>query len=418
MIPALIVPWASLETNYPAGANPWNGQPLKLPPAGDYWTPNTHPAPEEHNYVLNLMGAAIAGCQVAGVGAWNAPVSAQTLTSDAAAQSGAAAYDPLNGRWLVATVQTSLQNLRVWTSYDGNDPWIDVGGGTAWAFPSVTTGLLAVCQDPTDPTTIWATGIYGTGVNFQTVKNVAGTYSSVAGASQTGVSGLTDVQLLTFNGYIILAYGSSAISPDLWSSNNGFSSKTVAGLGGTIQHWILKQNGSLAIAAPAYGVPGGGGTWPRIYTTPDGHTWTQQTASLGSLMGASDTITGLDWGADAGGACWLLNVLLAAGGTKTLRSADGINWTLAGTTATSISYALCALGNTWYSVLTPDVQSVKRIAVSPNGGVNWYQTPAIMAPAGGAGNNPVILGSPSQALALSSFDVRTSAARDLGAAVT
>jgi hypothetical protein len=135
-------------------------------------------------------------------------------------------------------------------------------------------------------------------------------------------------------------------------------------------------------------------------------------------MVSTDIIVGLDWGADAGGACWILNVLTAGNTTKILRSADGINWTLAATTATALAFGLGALGNTWYTALGADAQSVNRIAVSPNGGVNWYKTPAIVPPAGGGGNNPVILGSPSQALALSSFDVRTSAARDLGAAVT
>lgn len=49
-------PWAVSTPNYPAGPNPWNGQPIKVVPAGDYFTPNTHPPAEDFNYNLNQLG--------------------------------------------------------------------------------------------------------------------------------------------------------------------------------------------------------------------------------------------------------------------------------------------------------------------------------------------------------------------------
>lgn len=43
--------WAN--GNYPAGGNPWNGQPKRAAPGTDGFTPNAVVPAEEMNYVVN-----------------------------------------------------------------------------------------------------------------------------------------------------------------------------------------------------------------------------------------------------------------------------------------------------------------------------------------------------------------------------
>src|SRR5579862_6047467 len=48
--------WTSTG-NYPAGPNPWNGNPLALAPAATYMTPGIKPPAEEMNYILGTIAA-------------------------------------------------------------------------------------------------------------------------------------------------------------------------------------------------------------------------------------------------------------------------------------------------------------------------------------------------------------------------
>lgn len=54
--PPVNFPWAQSTPNYPAGPNPWNAQPITVAPPGDYFTPNTYPAAQNFNYILQQLG--------------------------------------------------------------------------------------------------------------------------------------------------------------------------------------------------------------------------------------------------------------------------------------------------------------------------------------------------------------------------
>jgi hypothetical protein len=71
--------------NFPAGANPWNGQPLALAPAQTYFTPNTKPSAEEFNYILGQIGANLAALEggaaaFAASGTWTCPAGVTEVT--------------------------------------------------------------------------------------------------------------------------------------------------------------------------------------------------------------------------------------------------------------------------------------------------------------------------------------------------
>ena len=59
----------STGTNYPAGANPWNSQPVQTPPGYTYFTPGQTPAAEEMNWLFaSLSGASGSNVTVPGIG--------------------------------------------------------------------------------------------------------------------------------------------------------------------------------------------------------------------------------------------------------------------------------------------------------------------------------------------------------------
>lgn len=52
--PTISTPRTWAETvNFPAGGNPWNGNPLKLDPVANYFTPNEKPPAEDLNFLFN-----------------------------------------------------------------------------------------------------------------------------------------------------------------------------------------------------------------------------------------------------------------------------------------------------------------------------------------------------------------------------
>ena len=61
--------------NYPAGSNPWNGQPLAVAPVGTYLTPGVKLPAENENYILGEIQADIAQLYA------NGPVSVASLTA-------------------------------------------------------------------------------------------------------------------------------------------------------------------------------------------------------------------------------------------------------------------------------------------------------------------------------------------------
>jgi hypothetical protein len=354
--------------------------------------------------------------------AWNDPIDVGDVTGDTTANSAslfAAAWDPLNERWLLAAALTTHDDTNIYASYDGTDEWVQLAA-TDFNFFAVTSAAatgMAVAQSGTDDTTTYVATICPTQLYLQAWT--AGSYSPTTAGGFTVGGGLQDVQLLAFGSYMIMTFARASSPGQLSFSNDGFATVTTVAPTGTpnVNYWILKSNGSQVIAAPRRTAL----ATPFVFTSLDGHTWTTQTSSLGFVLTSTDQITGLDWGADAIGEAWFMTVLTTTPSTKILRSPDGINWSLVTTLANGfLGSSLCAVGaNTLYSVQNPDVQEAYRIVVAPYGGGLWYGTPAVVppVPAGGS-QKPVLVGSPNQALAFSATHVRSSVSRSFLAAIT
>lgn len=51
--------WAT--GNYPAGANPWNGQPKRVAPVNAYYEPAIQAVAQHDNYVIGALADAVQG---------------------------------------------------------------------------------------------------------------------------------------------------------------------------------------------------------------------------------------------------------------------------------------------------------------------------------------------------------------------
>ena len=293
---------------------------------------------------------------------------------------GGIEWDPMNGQWMVADYDPSTSNhANIFVSFDGNDEsWSAVASAPCPLPDPATIDHLAVGKDPNDTATFYLGAIYDNGSG----PAVLGGIHKWDGSSWTTIVGPTgvvysDLQFLGFAGYIVFATGASASgNTALFFSNDKMVTVTAVAVGGTVgnvEQWLLRQNGTMLIAAPANQAF----ATPFLYTSTDGHTFTLQTAGFGGNLIASDRITGLDWGLDSAGPCWIMTVLdTVANATKILRSSDGINWTLSATiadfgTGLGAVESLAAVGRLWVATLFATAPAPKRIAYSPDT-VHWY----------------------------------------------
>src|SRR5580698_4334068 len=153
---------------------------------------------------VNLHGSARL---VADAGNWRPPYSVGTITGDSTSNSSsifASAWDPLNLRWLIGGAYSTHGFVNVWSTYDGSDGTPIQATSGFYNFFGVTgsaaTGM-AICQDPTRLTNVWTATIDATDLLVE--YNDGSAWHNPATGSLSGVSSLTDVQMLTFGGYII-----------------------------------------------------------------------------------------------------------------------------------------------------------------------------------------------------------------------
>ena len=234
--------------------------------------------------------------------------------------------------------------------------------------------VISAGKDPNDSTTFYIADVEQSGGGVLFNKWDGSTWNT--GIQSYSHAGYTDVQMLGFNGYLVAATGgANANNTNLYYSNDKLVTQTAVAVGGTVgnvNQWLLRQNVAMLIAAPANQAF----ATPFLYTSTDGHTFTLQTAGFGGNLSASDRITGLDWGLDSAGPCWIMTVLdTVANDTKILRSPDGINWSLSASiadfgTGLGAVESLAAVGRLWVATLFATAPAPKRIAYSPDT-VHW-----------------------------------------------
>ncbi len=289
---------------------------------------------------------------------------------------GGIEWDPTNGQWMVPAYDpTNNNNGQIFVSFDGLDEsWSAVASAPCPMPHPNTITVISAGKDPNDTSTFYLGAIITSGGAIVFNKWDGSTWDLIQDYSNAGY---TDLQMLGFNGYLVAAAGgANAANTAFYYSNDKLVTQTAVAVGGTVgnvEAWLLRTNGTLLIAAPARQAF----ATPFLYTSTDGHTFTLQTAGFGGNLIATDDITGLDWGLDSAGPCWIMTVLdTVADATKILRSSDGINWTLSATiadfgTVLGQVESLAAVGRLWVATLFATAPAPKRLAYSPDT-VHWY----------------------------------------------
>lgn len=317
---------------------------------------------------------------------WRSQFNAGTLQGPSATPTLAvfngAAYDPINRVWLAGGSDGSGKDA-LFTSIgidDGNAGVPGTGLGPAWAFVgsnAVTiTEQMAVLADEGVGGRYW-TAIAPNGGGVQMHSWVGGSST----LQHTFVpAGTLFPQLLYFNNRIILAIGSSTAASVSINSTASATPATWTGNlspGIAISTWFLKTDkvwpgaGSIAIAMPGFSF---NTVTPNYWTSTDGQTWTSRSFST-LLANTTDEVVGLCF--SPARSLWYCVVRLTAGtGLKVFTSPDGITWT--GVTMVSTLYSDAAivdvapLGTMLLATVADVGLTGCRFLLSPDGGATWY----------------------------------------------
>lgn len=124
----------STGTNYPAGANPWNSQPVQTPPGYTYFTPGQTPAAEEMNWLFaSLSGASGSNVTVPGIG-WKTLATLTGIGTGTNPVPTGGRWDAVaNNRWLMCAQNFGGVYADVYAfqgSGDSTDVGVAVDNGT------------------------------------------------------------------------------------------------------------------------------------------------------------------------------------------------------------------------------------------------------------------------------------------------
>jgi hypothetical protein len=330
----------------------------------------------------------------------------------------ASLWNPASGQWMVATMNTATFVAGIITGSGIDNPatdWNEIGGVVLTVGATRTPASIAADADQHH----FYMSVMDSGSNgFQHyVVDVTGgppVWSSIEFSNV----GFTDDQLIVFGGYLTAAIGSSvaggcqlrvAATPvPVATPMTQILVSAIAGAPAApaVTTWIAKSNGSYVLLAP-----GGLQATPfMLKSTPAANltlnaSWTAELALSSVVNGATDIITGLDWGSDSTGPCWLATVRRSGTSTRIIKSADGINWTLVATLtgSGSVFVSLCFAAGNWHALQN---NLITNTCFSLDGGVTWFATQATMNASFGPRFG--LAGSPTQACCWTTGQLRFS----------
>lgn len=356
--------WATLETNYPAGAFPWSSLLVKVAPSSDFWTPNQKPPAENENYVLNQLSAGndqavLDATALVAISNWNPPV-AVTDTVDCAT------WDGVNGFFC-----TVVRNSTAHTAT------VACGRGT-WPTVSSVTRVTGILKDPSDAKTVYLSLISTSNhAQLYRIDSSAGTATLIIDdPSRT----FTDVKMAYLNGHLVYAAceASSTVAYIVGdNANQGASFGTTRLFNAT--SLLMQSNGTTIVCV------GGLSTTPNLVTSIDGVNFTvQPTGFSGQIPSSVATMTGLAWGSDSVGGAWFLqHVRSDTNKTRWLRSSDGVVWTTTAASPSSVNWGFqtncfVAIGSLLVAMAT-DTNTLTRILYSGDGATSWQVAPVNFA---------------------------------------
>jgi len=390
-----IIPWAT-EVTYPAGPNPWNGQPLSVAPGTDYFEPKK-PAPAQYfNYLLasNAVQAALLQ-EYALAGALTNWTEEFKIFSTYTTMG--LAWDPYLNFWLMFQSIGPTAGVIATKGLDAGT----VAGYTVVTGANFSTAANPVygacCIDPSTPgqyvcaytddtathnfINIWqvlsgtwtqeytsgASGGYFYGVELATIGTTTVVMAVASTDAHSGIIWTTSIS------------GGSWPAP-AWPPAIQFQPFGIAAMnaGDTVN---VKSNGAQVVVIANTTASGGLTVWSGSLNLAETTlTWSSSSslASAAIALFAGGKCVGLCWTQDAVGLCWLAAV--QHGVTTTFfRSADGITWTeqeggLAATNQKVVDMA--AAGSHVFCTLIDSGSTVPALLpgamFSVDGGITWY----------------------------------------------
>lgn len=285
----------------------------------------------------------------------------------------------------------------LWSSVNGGASWVKLGTGAGGT--QIGNRPTQVLYDPTNPSTWWEAGIYGSNFGVFKTTNSGSTFAGLGSEFHMDSIGVdfTDParQTLLDGGHetsakIDLSINGGATWTNLWPSLS-------ARLAGAFTPYVMVLNANTFLVAASQGF--GGGT-PGIYRTTNGQqginaTWTQVSAfgpNAHPLVTSDGTIY------------WPLNNSL-------IKSTDqGVTWTQVGLSGGIQTDSGTGQGITPIQLPAPDNRLVtigtgNTLIVSSNGGVSWSTFGATF-PGNAAGRSPedVVYSPPDHAFFTSHWD--------------
>lgn len=383
MGPPILFNWATAESNYPAGGNPWSATPVNVAPVGDIFTPNTKPGAQNLNYILNKIASATSRVYAWGAGPIQFLPSYAPRTA-ALATLSCHAFDPITLKWMIAGNAPSTGDVAVvWgRGSDNSDMRPPISGAiTSTATPSSICRGIEPGTSPPNRYIYVGTVLSNAGflTRVDPTGNTSGTNALVDNAN------VTQVVVLSTSGTIIIATAATS-SADTHISKSTDSGTTVTGVISftvPINGWLAAQSvigAGTTMLIPTN--PGGrtSGSMMEVYTTTDGISWT--ITGVVGVVGGSEIPTSLCYGADGSGVpCWILTT--NNGGTPAVyRSYDGTSWASIASTLTTLGVPIIDMASIGGAYVAIVGETPARMLYSMDGAATFLSSSSGLANTG------------------------------------
>jgi hypothetical protein len=409
-------PYAGNPSNYPASINIIGG--------GD--VPSSTTFNTAYEGIIDRTAWLAANARRSGMG-WGRKFVQSEIVAAGCVFLAAGWHQGVNA-WLLglSAVGGGVDDGEVWLSYglDGGAGWTQVAEGLPAAGDAAAILAMAVgCEPGSGGTLVYAV--------VQTQASATITVGQVSAGQAVGGTGTPpwsivrtitssaaeSIEFVSFNGtagpaaiYATggAAVGAVAISTTVTAGGTWHDFAPYGTLGGATAKWLLKTNGAMAVACPAFWQPAS----PLIYLSADGITWTGH--ALPFVTGFA-TVAGLTWNAVA--QIWIAAVQASASTVAFYSSPDAITWTLVaapswdampppGPSNNQIADLESLGGSLVVTLGNPTSGGPSGTVFSPDLGVTWYPSQAVFPNSDGAaiiGIRSRLAASPTGLLAINNY---------------
>jgi hypothetical protein len=361
--------------NYPAGANPWSGQPTRVLPGTAYLTPNTKVPAQNLNYVMGQNSDAVGALWTYLV---SLPAQNWSLAQTPAGSTdhwSAFCYNTFSNTWIAATRTESGGH-----NYLFNANAVGPLGAT-WTQTltrsSANTAVGAIVPTNAAQFVTADCPYSGSSISVRLADISAATWNQIQSLTANGSGDTVSIQVI--GAYYVLI-GGQAIYSTTTPTTSSWTARTMPSGTTSASEYKAACSGSVYVAIPA----NINGQQKYIRST-DGIAFTAVTQAT---VGGSDQLGAVAYGpGTSGNGLFMFCVLRSTGVNDFFQSSDGSTWVhrgqIDGTSVGIIppgltAHMLCtdlhAFGAMWVATLeSTDRES--RMAFSLDDGVSWQIMP-------------------------------------------